>query len=337
MSNEKNIYWQSVRGICILAVVLIHSLQCYDFNNGIVIIRQIINFAVAIFVFMAGYFVNIDKVSSKRFSAKRWIINRGGERLCVPFIFWSLIYSMLSCFISAYNGNEINWIKLLGKIFLGKASAPFYYIVVLIQLAFLTPWLARIIKKKTIVSRILWFITPGYLVFIYAWNFITKKQPLFYETPFMAWFLFYYLGLQVRNGMKLKCNLGFVIGTWILSCFEAFALKMLGMEVGFYTSQITFGSFLYATAVIGLILKNAENNMLNKPSVIKKIGDCSYGIFYIHMLILSVVKCFIINENWLIMSGIRFVFTALISFAIVYIGQLMLKNHEKALKIVGFI
>lgn len=213
----------------------------------------------------------------------------------MPFIFWSLIYSMLSCFISAYNGNEINWIKLLGKIFLGKASAPFYYIVVLIQLTFLTPWLARIIKKKSIVSRILWFITPGYLVFIYVWNFIAKKQPLFYETPFMAWFLFYYLGLQVRNGMKLKCNLGFVIGTWILSCFEAFALKMLGMEVGFYTSQITFGSFLYATAVIGLILKNAENNMLNKPSVIKKIGDCSYGIFYIHMLILSVVKCFIIN------------------------------------------
>ena len=44
MSNEKNIYWQSVRGICILAVVLIHSLQCYDFNNGIVLIFFLINF-----------------------------------------------------------------------------------------------------------------------------------------------------------------------------------------------------------------------------------------------------------------------------------------------------
>lgn len=105
-----------------------------------------------------------------------------------------------------------------------------------------------------------------------------------------------------------------------MSCFEAFALKMLGMEVGFYTSQITFGSFLYATAVIGLILKNAEKNMLNKTSVIKKIGDCSYGVFYIHMLILSIVKRFIINENWLIVSMVRFIFTALISFAIVYIG-----------------
>ena len=79
MSNEKKIYWQSVRGICILAVVLIHSLQCYDFNNGIVIIRQIINFAVAIFVFMAGYFVNIDKVSSKRFSANK--SGGGGETM----------------------------------------------------------------------------------------------------------------------------------------------------------------------------------------------------------------------------------------------------------------
>lgn len=85
MSNEKNIYWQSVRGVCILAVVLIHSLQCYDFNNGIVIIRQIINFAVAIFVFMAGYFVNVDKVSSKRFSVKGWIINRGRDYACPSF------------------------------------------------------------------------------------------------------------------------------------------------------------------------------------------------------------------------------------------------------------
>lgn len=67
--------------------MLIHSLQCYDFNNGIVIVRQIINFAVAIFVFMAGYFVNIDKVSSKRFSAKRWIINRGGGDYVRPSFF----------------------------------------------------------------------------------------------------------------------------------------------------------------------------------------------------------------------------------------------------------
>ena len=59
--KEKREYWQSIRGICILAVVLIHSLGGFDYSTGysveFVILRQIINFAVATFVFMAGYIV----------------------------------------------------------------------------------------------------------------------------------------------------------------------------------------------------------------------------------------------------------------------------------------
>lgn len=79
--KEKREYWQSIRGICILAVVLIHSLGGFDYftcyNVEFVILRQIINFAVATFVFMAGYFVNTDALSAKEFSYKHWIINRG--------------------------------------------------------------------------------------------------------------------------------------------------------------------------------------------------------------------------------------------------------------------
>ena len=79
---EKRKYWQSIRGICILAVVLIHSLDGFDYSTGynveFVILRQIINFAVATFVFMAGYFVNTDALSDKESSYKNWIINRGG-------------------------------------------------------------------------------------------------------------------------------------------------------------------------------------------------------------------------------------------------------------------
>ena len=80
--KEKRKYWQGVRGTCILAVVLIHSLGGFDYSTGynmeFVILRQIINFAVATFVFMAGYFVNTDAMSDKEFSYKHWIIGRGG-------------------------------------------------------------------------------------------------------------------------------------------------------------------------------------------------------------------------------------------------------------------
>ena len=65
-----------------MAVVLIHSLGVFDYSTeyGVefVILRQIINFAVATFVFMAGYFVNVNALSDKEFSYKHWIIYRGG-------------------------------------------------------------------------------------------------------------------------------------------------------------------------------------------------------------------------------------------------------------------
>ena len=80
--KEKREYWQSIRGICILAVVLIHSLGGFNYSIGygteFAVLRQIINFAVATFVFMAGYFVNTDAMSDKEFSYKHWIICRGG-------------------------------------------------------------------------------------------------------------------------------------------------------------------------------------------------------------------------------------------------------------------
>ena len=87
--KEKRKYWQSIRGICILAVVLIHSLSGFDYSSAsnveFVILRQVINFAVATFVFMAGYFVNVDALSDKGFSYKHWIIYRG-EGDCVSHL-----------------------------------------------------------------------------------------------------------------------------------------------------------------------------------------------------------------------------------------------------------
>lgn len=79
--KEKREYWQSIRGISIWAVVLIHSLGGFNYSTGygteFVVLRKIINFAVATFVFMAGCFMNVDALSDKEFSCKNWIIYRG--------------------------------------------------------------------------------------------------------------------------------------------------------------------------------------------------------------------------------------------------------------------
>ena len=337
--ERKREYWQSIRGICILAVVLIHSLGGFDYTVGydaeFIILRQVINFAVATFVFMSGYFVPVEKICNKDFSYKDWILNRGG-RLGVPFVIWSLLYSGISLAKDIHHGVSVNWLGYVYRFVVGKAATPFYYIVVLIQLTVITPWLVNVVKDSKTIKNFLWLITPCLLLYIYVWNLTTGYSPRLYETLFPAWFGFYYLGINVRCGLKLKCSGGKVLIAGAISCVEALALRKLGMSVGFYTSQITVGSFLYSIAVIGWILKQSDTQGGNTKRL-GRIGDCSYGIFYVHMAVLTVIGKFIQSGDWYLYWGLRFAMTSIISFTIILAGQKILKKQKKLLRFIGLI
>lgn len=336
--ERKREYWQSIRGVCILAVVLIHSLGGFDYsvsyNTEFIILRQIINFAVATFVLMSGYFVPVEKICNKNFSYKEWILNRGG-RLCVPFVIWSLLYSGVSLAKDMNHGLSVNWLGYIYRFVVGKSATPFYYIVVMIQLTIITPWLVHVVKESKTIKNLLWLITPCYLLYVYAWNFTTGSSPRLYETLFPAWFGFYYLGINVRCGLRLKCSRWKVLIAWAISCIEALALRKPGMSMGFYTSQITFGSFLYSVAVIGWILKQSDTQ--HGSAKLGEIGDCSYGIFYVHMAVLTLVGKFIQSGNWYLYWSLRFAMTSIISFAIVLAGQKILKSQKTLLRFIGFI
>lgn len=76
---KKDIYWQFIRGVFILAVIMIHCPNGLNYSsieqNCWLIFRQIINFPVALFIFMAGYFVNAEKIGENYYT---YLINRGG-------------------------------------------------------------------------------------------------------------------------------------------------------------------------------------------------------------------------------------------------------------------
>ena len=83
--TNKSQYWQIVRGICILAVIMIHcptgrSHTNLDYTVWIVL-RQFINFPVAIFIFLAGYFMTPEKVQG---DYKTFFFKRGGDKTISP-------------------------------------------------------------------------------------------------------------------------------------------------------------------------------------------------------------------------------------------------------------
>lgn len=209
--------------------------------------------------------------------------------------------------------------------------------MVLLQLTIITPWLVKTIKKRGSLEKLLWVITPAYLVYIYIFNFQCGKSPMFYEVLFPAWFGFYYLGVQVKCGRTVRGSISWLTVAFIYSFFEALFLRYFGLSRGFYTSQINIGSFLYSLALICLIINYQDKTCC----FLSRVGDCSYGIFYIHMFVLffagKVVDFIGVTDIWLAYWGIRFMITSIVSFVIVRGTQIVLGKHKQLLRWIGFI
>lgn len=308
-TKDKDNFFQIVRGICIICVVLIHSQNgieykdsgIYSFNYDYwLIFRQFINFPVAVFVFLTAYFTNTRKVIEKPWP---YYISRG-RRLLIPFLVWSILYSAISV---ARNGFNIDIFFIGMKIIEGQAATPLYYIVVLLQLVIITPVLIKCITSKYL-NLMVFLITPTYLILIYVYSYITKHQMPLYGTLFPAWLVFYYLGLYIKIkgypiSKKEKPVASAIIASLaalLFSIIECYFMLYLGFEDGFASSQIKISSFLYSLSIINLIFVLKDYHLKTKLNNITKIGNYSYGIFYVHCFWLL-----IINEVIVFIPGIH--------------------------------
>lgn len=84
MSQARDNYWSMLKGIAILAVLLIH-IPLTSNIYGLLATRQIINFPVALFLFLSGLFV-------KRYG-NTW---DNIKRLLIPYLIWSGFWCIIT-------------------------------------------------------------------------------------------------------------------------------------------------------------------------------------------------------------------------------------------------
>lgn len=86
VTEKRDDYFQGIRGLCIIMVVLIHCMTGLDYEqSGVlqfnydywIVFRQFINFPVAVFFFLSGYFVKYKKIPQNAF--KLTIVRGGGH------------------------------------------------------------------------------------------------------------------------------------------------------------------------------------------------------------------------------------------------------------------
>lgn len=261
-----------------------------------------------------------------------------------------MLYSALDVSRNIVKGEAVDWLAVIICIASGKASTPFYYILVLLQLTVLAPIIIRIVQERKTLYRAMWWLTPVYLLVIYYDNIVNGGTFDRFGTPFVAWFIFFFLGLSMRmygsEWIRYARKFGrwyYVLGALVLSILEGEILVAIGCKTSFASSQIRFTTFLYALTIIMFLYRKSNESKGSESSRLSIVGDYSYGIFYIHCIVLMFVNKAVsilgVDDLWIVVFAINFILTAVVSVAVVgIVRRLMLPNKvsRKMLKMIGF-
>lgn len=331
MSKKRDEYWQTIRGICILCVIMIHSLYLTDMfylNISNIIIRKIINFAVATFIFMAGYFVHINNL-------KNFYISKI-KRLIIPMMIWNLVYMIIN-----YRNclSSLSTMTLLKDFIFSTSTMYLYYIYVLIQLFLITPFLIKLSNSDNAIRKYFpILITPFYNAMLFICNyFISFNIPL-YNYWLFGWISYFYLGILLKQqNVSKKENRKFPMVSLFASILEGVLIYISKSEqYNLAVSQLAIFNSIYSLNLCYFLVINKakiENCNLKLKWLritLIKLGNYSFGIYLSHVFILTIIKKFIskLSLNYYINVVLTFGMTAIIA----YIANMIYYERVKELK-----
>ena len=277
IGKQIDIFPQTLKGLCIIIVVMIHLPWGVSGEETAYLwigARKIVNFAVATFFFLSGYYNHgVDR---------NYLYHRL-KRLLIPYVIWTCVYVFVIPYLTT-GAIDREWFFY---IFTGKG--PLYFLLVLTQFTLLSP-LLWLYKKNRALNILFWSITPIYIIFYYWYNFnngIEFKPEQFFCFP---WFACYYLGMKMQNWdsplreYSISPILMFFIclGLLMLSMIEAMFIYAKSGIFSFAISQITIGSILYSLGVIVLFNTFWKDGRNESRNMLTRLGDYSMGIFLMH-------------------------------------------------------
>ncbi len=145
MSKERIEYFDFLRGIAIICVVAIHTFVAFEIDQSnllsyhlAIIWRQIIGFAVPLFLAVSGYFMSNKLLNTNR--EYLTFLKKQLPRVYIPMIIWSLPILLLSIYKHGFA------IKPIIYFFIGGFSV-YYFIPLIMQYYILIPTMQKGFNK----------------------------------------------------------------------------------------------------------------------------------------------------------------------------------------------
>lgn len=267
----RDAYIQALRGVAIAVVVLIHCLP-----DGLVsvVLRPLLNWAVAMFVFLSGMLTTEEVV------ARGGMVRRRLVKVAAPYLIWSLVY------LAALRPRGA--CEAAVALATGGAAAHLYFLPVYAQLAVLTPLLLRLLRSHRVVP---YLVTPLWLVCWEALAFSGVDVPSV-AVFFPSWLIYYLFGLEWErwrerlSGRKVALAVAAVIA--LAAQVGDGLLWYAHGDPGMATTQLRVTNVASSLAVIALfaLARESGGERLSGCRAVVGLGDLSFGIYLCHLAFL---------------------------------------------------
>jgi surface polysaccharide O-acyltransferase-like enzyme len=297
-------YLDTLRAFATLGVITIHvttpvlkmmyggNMEYWWIGNSI---DSTVRFVIAMFLMLSGATMLGKEYKLSEFYKKRMM------RVLVPFLFWLVVYwiyrwSILTPKIQPKEFHSI--IQWAINLFVNEGvSKHFWYIYMILVLYLFVPFLGKFIRKlhnSTVLIVLLGWILLNILfshqiIQTSNWTYILlKTKDYFLYSGYLV--VGYYLrNISFQTKKYRLLNIEIFLLTVIFSASATyFSSKNLHkLDMSFYGS-LTLNTMFQSVALFLLVKDSTINNRISRR-VINTISDYSYGIYLVHIMIISIL------------------------------------------------
>lgn len=334
--KERFIGYDIIRTIAIFMVVAIHShVAPLAVNQGmpmwyfVMLMQTLCLVAVPVFFMVSGALllsggktVSVGQLYKKRISKQ-----------AIPFIVWSLVYVVVRIVM----GKIPLSIEAFTSLLYEPAYYQFWFMYSLLAIYLLLPLLQTLVmhcdKKKTEYILILWavfsIVVPLISKYIPGFK-ISEHVGLVLCEGYIGYFILgHYLSKYKKEISQRKAIMLWTFGA-VLTGFCAVVEYIYSEKTGAdYTGFVYQAYMMPGTAVAStgafLFFQNKKYSLKDKSkAIVFKLSELSIGIYYIHMLVLTVIEyAGFKGESNIFILGSKIIATYIISLAGAYIISLV--------------
>lgn len=323
---QRNLYFDSLRGIAILMVVAIHTFIACEFDNFqsicAISMREIFNVAVPLFLAISGFFIGRKKFESNYQIITFW--KKQIPKVYIPTLFWSVPYLTLALY------HQQSLLKNI-LVFLLCGYSIYYFIALIIQCYLLLPFIQKKMLNYAMGGVIL--SLSLICVAVISYTSITRFPLIVFAGPVIVWLIFFWIGVFLSRSER-----NYKIGWIVVGVLISFALMLIETKIRHEATGGGYGikpsSFIFSFLMILLLLskrmelKYVKDNIINKALTI--VGDYSFPIYLIHCFVITIVFHFVTISNWIVR------WTIVVAITMLFICLVRKVLPDKCLKIIGF-